>query len=336
MTDRPTVYVTRAIPDAGLDRLRERYEVVVWEEKLPPGKSHIESQLREHDAEGLLCLLSDEIDDDVLNASPDLAVVSTYSVGYDHVDLAAAAERDIAVGHTPGVLTETTADLAWSLLMACARRTVEGHDYVAADEWEAWVPTLLMGADVHGATLGIVGLGDIGAATARRAAGFDMDVLYTGRSRKPDRETELVEHGVDATYVDLEDLLTESDFVSLHVPLTEETEGLIGEAELETMAEDAVLVNTARGEVVDTDALDAALDAGEIGRAGLDVTDPEPLPADHRLLRHAPEKLVVTPHIGSSSVATRGRMAEMAAANVEAGIEGEPLPNSALSDAGLE
>lgn len=336
MADRPTVYVTRAIPDTGLDRLRERYEVIVWEQKLPPGKSHIESQLCEHDAEGLLCLLSDEVDADVLDASSDLAVVSTYSVGYDHVDLAAAAERDIAVGHTPGVLTETTADLAWSLLMACARRTIEGHDYVAADEWEAWVPTLLMGADVHDATLGIVGLGDIGAATARRAAGFYMEVLYTGRSRKPDREAELADHGVDATHVGLDDLLAESDFVSLHVPLTEETAGLIGEAELEAMAEDAVLVNTARGEVVDTDALDAALDAGEIDRAGLDVTDPEPLPADHRLLRHAPERLVVTPHIGSSSVATRGRMAEMAAANVEAGIEGEPLPNSALADAGLE
>lgn len=336
MTDRPTVYVTREIPTVGIDRLRERYNVIVSQGKLPPEKSSIESELREHNAEGLLCLLSDEVDAAVLDASPDLQVVSTYSVGYDHIDVEAAAERGIAVGHTPGVLTETTADLAWSLLLTCARRTVEGHAYVEDDEWEAWGPTLLMGTDVHGSTLGIVGLGDIGTATAERAAGFGMDVLYTGRSRKPEREAELAQVGVDATYVDLGDLLSRSDFVSLHVPLVEATEGLIGAAEFETMRDDAILINTARGEVVDTDALDAALESGEIARAGLDVTDPEPLSADHRLLRHAPERLVVTPHIGSSSVATRERIAEMAAANVEAGIEGETLPNSALSDAGLE
>ncbi|RLM57189.1 D-glycerate dehydrogenase [Halobellus sp. Atlit-31R] len=336
MAETPTVYVTREIPDAGVEQLREQYDVVVWDEKLPPEKSHVESRLRELDADGLLCMLSDEVDADVLDASPDLSVVSTFSVGYDHVDLEAAAERDIAVGHTPGVLTETTADLAWTLLMACARRTVEAHEYVEAGEWETWGPTLMMGADVHDATLGIVGLGSIGTATARRGAGFGMDVLYTGRQRKPEREAELEELGVEATYVELDELLAESDFVSLHVPLVEETEGLIGEAELQQMSEDAILVNTARGEVVDTDALDTALEEEWIARAGLDVTDPEPLPADHQLMRHAPEKLVVVPHIGSSSVATRSRIAEMAAANVEAGIEGEELPNSALGDAGLE
>ncbi|MFB6089779.1 MAG: 2-hydroxyacid dehydrogenase [Halobellus sp.] len=336
MSEPPTVYVTREIPGVGLDRLRDRYEVVVREETLPPERSEIEAAVADYDAEGLLCLLTDEIDAGVLDASSDLAVVSTYSVGYDHVDLEAAHERGIAVGHTPGVLTETTADFAWALLMTCARRTVEAHDHVEADAWETWEPTLLRGADVHDATLGIVGLGDIGTATARRGAGFGMDVLYTSRSRKPDREAELEAVGLDATYVDLDELLAASDFVSLHVPLTDETDGLIGAAEFERMRDDAVLVNTARGEVVDTEALDEALEADRIARAGLDVTDPEPLPADHRLLRHAPEKLVVTPHIGSSSVATRGRMAEMAAANLEAGIEGEPLPNSALRDAGLE
>jgi glyoxylate reductase len=262
--------------------------------------------------------------------------VSTFSVGYDHVDVAAAADRGIAVGHTPGVLTETTADLAWALLLTCARRTVEGHAYVDADEWEVWGPTLLTGADVHDATLGIVGLGKIGTAVAERSAGFGMEVLYTGPTRKPDHEADLAEVGVDATFVDRGELLARSDVVSLHVPLTEDTAGYIGEDELRRMDDDAILLNTSRGGVVDTDALDAALDRGWIARAGLDVTDPEPLPADHPLLRHAPERLVVTPHIGSATVGTRGRMAEMAAANVEAGIEGRDLPHSALRDAGVE
>jgi glyoxylate reductase len=336
MSAPPTVYVTRRIPDAGLDRLRGRYEVEVWNDKLPPEKGHIEDRLASLDAEGLVCLLSDDVDGDVLDASPDLSVVSTFSVGYDHVDLAAAAEREIAVGHTPGVLTETTADLTWALLLSCARRTVEAHAYVEADEWEVWGPTLLTGTDIHGATLGIVGLGKIGTAVARRTAGFGMDVVYTGPNRKPDREAELEDVGVDATFVDRERLLTDSDVISLHVPLTRATAGYIGEAELRRMDDDAILLNTSRGGVVDTDALDTALERGWIGRAGLDVTDPEPLPADHPLLRHAPERLVVTPHIGSASVGTRNRMAEMAAANVAAGIEGRALPHSALRDAGLE
>ena len=335
MAETPTVYVTRRIPEVGLERLRERYEVVVWDGKLPPTTEHIEAQLASLEADGLVCLLSDDVDADVLDASSELAVVSTFSVGYDHVDLAAAAERDIAVGHTPGVLTETTADLAWALLLTCARRTVEGHVYVEADEWETWGPRLLTGPDVHDATLGIVGLGKIGTAVARRSAGFGMEVRYTGPNRKPDREAELAEVGVDATYVDRGDLLAGSDFVSLHVPLTEETEGFLGEAELRRMPEDAILVNTSRGGVVDTDALDTALERGWIARAGLDVTDPEPLPGDHPVLRHAPERLVVTPHIGSASIGARNRMAEMAAANVAAGIEGGDLPNSALRDAGL-
>ena len=335
MTATPTVYVTRKIPEAGLARLRDRYEVVVRDEKLPPSKAHIERRLADLDADGLVCLLSDTIDADVLDASSDLSVVSTFSVGYDHIDLEAAIERDVAVGHTPGVLTETTADLAWALLMTCARRTVEGHAYVEADEWETWGPTLLTGPDVHGATLGIIGLGNIGTATARRAAGFEMAVRYSGRSRKPDREAELAEVGVDATYVDREELLAESDFVSLHVPLVESTEELIGASELRQMPDDSILVNTSRGGVVDTDALDTALEEGWIARAGLDVTDPEPLPGDHPLLRHAPSRLVVTPHIGSASIGTRDRMAEMVAACTEAGIEGEPLPHSARQDAGL-
>ena len=336
MTETPTVYVTRRIPEVGLERLREQYDVVVRKAKLPPASEEIRARLAELDAEGLVCLLTDRIDADVLDASPSLSVVSTFSVGYDHIDLAAAAERDIAVGHTPGVLTETTADLAWALLLTCARRTVEGHVYVDADEWETWGPRLLTGPDVHDATLGIVGLGKIGTAVARRGAGFGVDVLYTGPNRKPDHEAELAEVGVDATYVERAELLAESDFVSLHVPLTRETAGFLGEAELRRMPEDAILINTSRGGVVDTDALDTALERGWIARAGLDVTDPEPLPGDHPIRRHAPERLVVTPHIGSASIGARNRMAEMAAANVAAGIEGDDLPNSALRDAGLE
>jgi glyoxylate reductase len=336
MADTPTVYVTREIPEVGLDALREQYDVVVRKAKLPPEPEEIRAQLAEFDAEGLICLLSDKVDADVLDASPDLSVVSTFSVGYDHIDLAAATDRGIAVGHTPGVLTETTADLAWALLLSCARRTVEGHAYVEADEWEAWGPTLLTGANIHDTTLGIVGLGKIGTAVARRGAGFGMDVLYTGPNRKPDREAELAEVGVDATFVDRDEVVAGSDFLSLHVPLTDATEGLIGAEELRRMPEDAILINTSRGGVVDTDALDTALERGWISRAGLDVTDPEPLPADHPILRHAPERLVVTPHIGSASVGTRNRMAEMTAANVEAGIDGSDLPNSALRDAGME
>lgn len=335
MTDSPVIYVTRRIPQVGLSQLEEECEVYVWDGKLPPSKEHIIGRVSDLEADALVCLLTDEIDATVLDASPNLAVVSTYSVGYDHIDLEAAAERDIEVGHTPGVLTETTADMTWTLLTACARRVVEGHHYVRGDNWETWQPTLLTGQDLHDATLGIIGLGKIGTAVARRAAGFDMDVVYTARERKPDRETELVDLGIDVEYSSLNGLLEKSDFVSLHVPLTEETNGLIGENELRQMRDDAVLVNTSRGSVVDTDALENALDNGWIRRCGLDVTDPEPLPGDHSLLKYAPEKLVVTPHLGSASVQTREKMARMAAENALSGLFGRDLPDSALDDARL-
>jgi glyoxylate reductase len=328
----PVVYVTREIPDAGLDLLEPETETYVWDGKLPPGKDHIIERLEELEADGLLCLLTDETDGEVMDASPNLDVVSTFSVGYDHVDVDAAIERNVAVGHTPGVLSETTADFAWALLMTTARRTVEGNDYVLADEWETWGPKLLTGPDVHGATLGIVGLGNIGSTVARRAAGFDMEVLYADASRKPDVEDDLAEYGVEAAYVEKADLLERSDFVTLHVPLMEPTRGYIGEEELRAMKDSAVLVNTSRGPVVDTEALDRALEEGWIERAGLDVTDPEPLPGDHEITRHVPEKLVVTPHIASASIQTRDEMARMAAENLLAGLGGEALPNSAISD----
>jgi len=258
------------------------------------------------------------------------------SVGYDHVDLEAAAERGIPVGYTPGVLSETTADMGWALLMAAARRVVEADRYVHDGEWETWGPKILLGRDVHDATLGVVGLGSIGAALARRAAGFDMDVIYSATDRNEAREAELAEYGIDADYRELDELLERSDYVSLHVPLDEETAGMIGERELRLMGEDSVLVNTARGEVVDTGALDRALEEGWIRHAALDVTDPEPLPSDHPLLEHAPEKLTIAPHIGSASVETRTEMAVMTAENITAGLRGESMPDSALEDAGMQ
>ena len=335
MERKPTVYVTRDLSDLAIDGLRERCDVHAWEDELPPSHEHISNRLEELEADALLCMLPDVVDADVLDASPELEVVSTLSVGYDHIDVDAALERGIAVGHTPGVLSETTADLAWSLLMACARRTLEAQAYVSDDRWRAWGPTVLTGQDVHDATLGVVGLGKIGTAVARRGAGFNMDLLYSHTSPQPETEARLAEAGIDATYVDLEELLERSDFVSLNVPLYEETIGLIGEDELSLMSEDAILINTSRGEIVDTDALDTALENDWIYRAGLDVTDPEPLPGDHDLLRHVPEKLVVTPHIGSASIPTRKLMSRMASDNILAVLEGNEPPHSALIDAGL-
>ena len=332
MTDKPTVYVTRQIPEVGIEQLESEFDVHVWDGKLPPSKDHIIDKLAELEADGLLCLLSDEIDGEVMDASPNLSVVSTFSVGYDHIDMTAAAERDLPVGHTPGVLSETTADFAWALLMTTARRTVEGQDYVLDGEWETWGPTLLTGPDVHHATLGIIGMGNIGTEVARRAAGFDMDVLYSDVSPNEEAEAELAAVGVDAEYVDQDELLAQSDFVSLHVPLLDATHHLIGEDEFKQMKAEAILINTARGPVIDPDALDKALENDWITRAGLDVTEPEPLPADHELTEHIPEKLVVTPHIASASIQTRNKMARMAADNLIAGLSGEALPNSAHQD----
>jgi len=334
VADDPTVYVTRQIPEAGLELLEGEVDLHVWDGKLPPGRDRIVSRLEALEADGLLCLLTDDVDGDVMDASPNLEVVSTFSVGYDHVDLDAARRRGIEVGHTPGVLSETTADFTWALLATAARRTVEGNEYVRSGEWETWGPKLLTGPDLHDATLGVVGMGNIGSAVARRSAGFDMDVLYADTGRNETAEEELAGYGVDAEFVDLEELLEGSDFVTLHVPLTADTRHMIGEAELRRMKDGAVLVNTSRGPVVDTGALDDALENDWIERAGLDVTDPEPLPADNPITRHVPEKLVVTPHIASASIGTRDRMARMAAENLLAGLAGDQLPNSALEDRG--
>jgi glyoxylate reductase len=270
----------------------------------------------------VLTLLTDRVDDQLLDAAgASLRVVSNYAVGFDNVDVPACTRRSIPVGNTPGVLTETTADLAWALLMAAGRRVAEGDRYVRAGRWRTWGPQLLLGGDVHGATLGIVGFGRIGQALARRAAGFGMTVLYWSRTRaEPD-----MERGLGATFVELEDLLERSDFVTLHVSLNEETRHLIDAAALARMKPSAVLVNTARGPVVDQAALAEALRDGTIAAAALDVTDPEPIAADDPLLEL--DNCLVVPHIASASYATRGKMAEMAAANLLAGLRGERLPN---------
>jgi glyoxylate reductase len=260
-------------------------------------------------------MLTDPVDAAVLDAGKRLRFVAQMAVGYDNVDVAAATERGILVTNTPGVLTETTADLAFALLLAAARRVVEGDRLTRTGGWKTWHPSFLLGQDVHGATLGIVGLGQIGLAVARRARGFDMRILYHDRRQHPQAEAELA-----LEYVDFDRLLRESDFVTLHVPLLAETRHLIGERELALMKPSAVLVNAARGPVVDQRALYAALKERRIAAAGLDVAEVEPVPLDDPLLTL--DNVVITPHIGSASVATRAKMAEMAVESVLQALRG--------------
>jgi glyoxylate reductase len=303
------VFVTRRLVGDGLERLvAAGHELDVWEERLPPSPATLAERAGAADA--LLCTLNDRIDAQLLDACPRLRVVATCAVGTDNVDLAAAQARGIAVGNTPGVLTDATADLAFALLLAAARRLPQTAQAVHDGSWGPWEPAGFLGADLVGTMLGIVGAGQIGQAVARRAAGFEMEVLTTtSRGGTP-----------------LEELLERSDFVSLHVPLTERTRHLIDAAALARMRPTAILVNTARGPVVDTDALIDALHAGAIGGAALDVTDPEPLPPDHPLLR-APNVLVL-PHVGSATPRTRAAMTELSVDNVLAGLAGRPLPNA--------
>jgi lactate dehydrogenase-like 2-hydroxyacid dehydrogenase len=316
---RPHVFVARCIPNEGLAMLRVVAEVDVWPGELPPTRAELLAAVAGCDA--VLTLLTDRVDDELLDAAgPQLRVVSNYAVGFDNVDVAACTRRRIPVGNTPGALTETTADLAWTLLMASARRVVEGADYVRDGLWRTWGPLVLLGPDVHGATLGIIGFGRIGQAVARRAAGFGMTVLYNSRTRA----SEEVEAALGASFVPLDELLARSDFVSLHVSLSADTRHLIDAGALAQMRPTSILINTARGPVVDTDALVAALRSGVIAGAALDVTDPEPLPASHPLV--ALPNCLVVPHIASATRATRARMATMAAANVVAGLRGERLP----------
>ena len=317
MAERPAVLVTRVPPGAAVARLAEVAEVSVWEEDRPMPAAELLRRVA--GVAGLYSMLTDTIDGDLLEAAPRLIAISSMAVGVDNIDLAACTARSIPVGHTPEVLTETTADTAFLLMMVAARRIVEGVDYVRAGRWRIWEPDLLLGADVHGAVLGIVGLGRIGRAVARRAAGFGMRVVYHNRTPDPEAEAEL---GV--TYRELDDLLAEADHVVLLTPLTPATHHLMDAARLATMKPTATLVNAARGGLVDPAALYRALRDGTIAAAALDVTEPEPIPADDPLLTL--DNCVVIPHLGSSSRATREAMADLAADNLLAALRGERMP----------
>jgi lactate dehydrogenase-like 2-hydroxyacid dehydrogenase len=319
MAGRPRVFVSRVIPEEGLAPIRDACDVRVWEDELPPPRAELLAAVRNCD--GILTLLTDRVDDELLDAAgPGLKVVSNYAVGFDNLDVEAVTRRGVPAGNTPGVLTETTADLAFALLMAAARRIPEGDRYVRDGRWRTWGPLLLLGPDVHGATIGIVGFGRIGQAMARRARGFGMRVLYQDLHRV-DAATEAE---LGATFAPLEELLPQADFVSLHTNLTPETQGLIDAEKLSWMKPTAVLVNTSRGPVIDHAALAAALRSGQIFAAALDVTDPEPIPMDDPLV--GLDNCLIVPHIASASRATRAKMAEMAAANLLAGVRGERLP----------
>ena len=304
---RPRVYVTRELPGDALDRLRSEVELEVWHEQEPPPYERLVEAA--HHIDGLLCLLTDTIDADLLAVAPRLRVVSTMAVGYDNIDVEAATRQGVLVANTPGVLTETTADFTFALLLAAARRLPEAERAVREGRWTAWHPSFLLGRDVYKATLGIVGLGQIGRAVARRARGFGMRVLYHSRTRKPEVEQEL-----DVTYAPLVDLLEQSDLVTVHVPLTADTHHLFDDDAFGRMKPTAVFVNTARGAVVDEAALQRALETKRIAAAAIDVAEQEPLSKSDMLLRLP--NLLVTPHIASASVATRGRMAEMAVENL--------------------
>jgi lactate dehydrogenase-like 2-hydroxyacid dehydrogenase len=319
MADRPRVFVAREIPSEGLHAVRAVCELDLWEEELPPPRDELLRRVAGVD--GVLTLLTDRVDDEFLDAAgPGLRVVSNYAVGFDNIDVAACARRGISVGNTPGVLTDTTADLAFALLMAAARRLPEGDRFVRAGSWKTWGPLLLLGPDVHGATIGIVGFGRIGQAVARRAQGFGMEILYHDLAPLPASVTE----PFGATYLPLEELLPRSDFVSLHVNLSPVTRHLINAETLALMKPTAILVNTSRGPVVDQAALAGALRDGVIWAAALDVTDPEPIPMSDPLV--GLDNCLIVPHIASASRATRAKMAAMAAANLVAGVRGEPLP----------
>jgi glyoxylate reductase len=315
---KPKVFVTRAIPEKGFEIIRDSCEVDLWPAELPPSREELLQRVR--DVEGLLCLLTDKIDGEVMDeAGPQLKVISNHAVGFDNVDMNAATTRRIPVGNTPDVLTDATADFAFALMMAVARRIPEAERYVHKGKWKTWGPMLLLGVDIKGTTLGLVGFGRIGKAVARRALGFDMRVIFYDPGEKepaPD---------LRATPVDLETLLAESDFISLHTPLTPDTRHLIDSEALSKMKSTAVLVNTSRGPVMDPDALYEALKARRIFGAGLDVTEPEPISTNSPLLTL--DNVVIVPHIASASRSSRDQMAWMAAQNLVAGLRGERLPN---------
>jgi glyoxylate reductase len=316
---KPKIYITRKLPDLVVGKLKNEFEVRMWEkeeEQVP--REILEKEIQE--IEGLYCLLTESINRDLLNLAHSLKIVSNMAVGYNNIDVAAATEKGIMVTNTPGVLTETTADLTFALIMASARRLVEASDYLRAGSWKTWSPMQLTGQDLYGATMGIFGLGRIGEALVKRARGFDMNILYHNRSRKPDVEEQL---GIQ--YVSKEALLRKSDFVCVLTPYTQETVNYIGVKELSIMKPNAILINTARGGIVNEEALYHALKRGQIWGAGLDVFEEEPVGTDHPLL--SLPNVVALPHIGSASYNTRLKMALLAAENLIQGLQGNTPKN---------
>ncbi len=316
------VFVTRKIPENGLKLITENFDTNVWSSEFPPTCNDIINNAKE--CEGLVTLLSDPIDSDLLDKLPKLEVIAQCAVGYDNIAIKHASKRGIIVTNTPGVLTETTADLTWALILTTARRIVEADRYIREGKWKvAWGPELLLGIDVYGATLGIVGVGRIGSAVAKRALGFDMNVLYY--NRRENEYTREIRDRLGAKSVDLDTLLQKSDIVTIHVPLTQETTKMIGKRELEIMKQGAILVNTSRGSVLDEMAVYDVLKTGKLRAAGLDVFEEEPISQKNPLLQL--DNVVIVPHIGSASLNTRATMARMCADNLILALSGERPPN---------
>jgi glyoxylate reductase len=318
MAAKSKVFVTRVIPDAGLTLIKQHCEAEIWTDPLPPPYAVIPQKIA--NCEGLVALLTDKIDAALLEAAPRLKVVSNFAVGFNNIDVPAATARGIAVGNTPGVLTDATADMAFCLLIAAARRVVEGHAYTSAGKWKTWEPLGHLGQDLAGRTLGIVGMGRIGYAMAQRCrGGWGMQILYYDvyKSEKAERE-------LGAKQVDFDTLLREADFISVHTDLNEKTRGMFGAEQFKKMKPTVVFVNSARGPLVDQRALYHALKNGIIFAAGLDVIDPEPPLLDHPLLKLP--NIVIAPHIASATVGTRNAMAEICAKNLIAGLTGQKLP----------
>ena len=315
------ILVTRMLPGDSVENLAKEHEVLLNRQDRDLDSAELDRMAE--GASGIVSMLSNKINREFLAAHPQLKVVANYAVGYNNIDLEAAKEHGVTVTNTPGVLTEATADVAWALIMSCARKVVPCDRFTRSGKFDGWAPELFLGTDVHGATLGIVGMGRIGMAAARRGLGFGMKILYYSRTAKPEAEKEL-----GAERVDLETLLRQSDFVSLHCPLTPETTYLLDEPHLAMMKKTAILVNTARGPVVDESALVKMLKNGKIAGAGFDVYEHEPelSPGLTEL-----DSVVLLPHIGSGTTATRRKMAEMAVENVRAVLDGKSAPNAVVT-----
>ncbi|WP_079507125.1 2-hydroxyacid dehydrogenase [Mesobacillus jeotgali] len=312
---KPYVFITRRMPEETIADLTDRFEVKMWDhEDIPAPREVLLAEAKK--ASGMITMLSDKIDEELLSAGENLKVVANLAVGFDNVDLEAATKRGIVVTNTPDVLTETTADLTFALLMAAARRIVEAADYIKADKWKGWGPYLLAGNDVYGKTIGIVGMGKIGEAVARRAKGFGMDILYHNRSRKPEAEKE-----IGAIYSSFDDVVTKADFVVSLAPLTAETKNLFTAEVFAKMKKSSIFINVGRGPVVDEQALYEALKRGEIAAAGLDVFEKEPISAGHPLLELP--TVTALPHIGSASTETRTTMIRLCSANVKVVLSGD-------------